>query len=607
MQHCTSPLFISDNFCPDCGDKIDNPLTITPVEQCIPDILDELKTYCPEASIYTGWVEKTHHYKRVHRSGGKDSQTLYYSYWFLTLNNEQGIEKTISVSSEDSSLDSVSKGDIITFLQPTGYVLHYQLADKSDRQIVTHNQAATGVVFHRNTGQESILEPAYEVDDFSKFGTVFSTLFLAALLSMPAAFAEFYTFEVAGFITAAITVIGSVFRINSKTNKFETESARLLEIKRTVKRILGVSITQMGYDKRGRATNNDDVYCINCEQLVDSAYHYCHCCGQPQEPAEIAQPPLLTEVTTNGDTAIANDSELSQQSHALAATAGKVTPISKAAGKRMTRRDKIRQVCESFIGYDSHSFENKHIFAKNYPCTISTSSSIVQVTDKEVETSVNDSTNTYTSTTRTDYTNRYGSTVRSEYRTETTSHRQRNSNLYGELTIETPEGKIQTYKAARSLLSTADVGDWIMLGSSRLEGKAEQLDYDEFYYNISKDNLIQPESVTQWSRVSAKSQTFVFLMFALAIACSVYFNELVDLAANFVPHDILRSILGFANELSIPAYLLPMGVFTVFFIFVILLARGFSKDRKRDLSHSLASLKAKLAKCQQERESFLKL
>ncbi|MCL1092781.1 hypothetical protein [Shewanella kaireitica] len=602
MQHCTSPLFINDNFCPDCGDKVDNQLTITPVAQCIPDILDELKTYCPEASIYTGWVEKTHHYKRVHRSGGKDSQTLYYSYWFLTLNNEQGIEKTISVSSEDSSLDSVSKGDVITFLEPTGYYLNYQLADKSDRQIVTHNEAATGVVFHRHSGQESILLPAYEVEDFSKFGTFLSTLFLAALVSLPGAFAELYTFEVAGFIAAAITVIGSVFRINSKTNKFETESARLLEIKRTVKRILGVSISQMGYDKRGRTANNDDVYCINCEHLINSSYHYCHCCGQPQNITEVAQPSLITDA----DSSAVNE-QISSQSHALSANNGNVTPITQASNKRMTRRDKIMQVCAPYMGYDSHSFENKHIFAKNYACTIATSSSIVRVTDKEVETSVSDKTNTYTSTTRTDYTNRYGSTVRSEYRTETSSHRQRNSNLYGELTIETPDGKIQTYKAARSLLSTADVGDWIMLGSSRLEGKAEQLDYDEFYYNISKDNLIQPESVTQWSRVSAKSQTFVFLMFALAIGCSVYFNELVDLAANFVPHGILRSILGFANELSIPAYLLPMGVFTVFFIFVIFLARGFSKDRKRDLSHSLASLKAKLAKCQQERESFLKL
>ncbi len=602
MQHCTSPLFINDNFCPDCGDKIDNQLAITPVAQYIPDILDELKKYCPEASVYTGWVEKTHHYKRVHRSGGRDSETLYYSYWFLTLNNEQGIEKTISVSSEDSSLDSVSKGDVITFLEPTGYYLNYQLADKSDRQVVTHNEAATGVVFHRDSGQESILTPAYEVEDFSKFGTFFSTLFFAALVSLPGFFAEFYTLEVAGFMTAAITVIGSVFRINSKTNKFENDSARLLEIKRTVKRILGVSINQMGYDKRGREANNSDVYCISCEQLIDSAYHYCHCCGQPQSITEVAQPSLITD---------GESPEITEQrsipSHALAAGTGNVTPITQASDKRMTRRDKILQVCAPYISFDSHAFENKHIFAKNYPCTIATSSSIVRVTDKEVETSVSDSTNTYTSTTRTDYTNRYGSTVRSEYKTETSSHRQRNSNLYGELTIETPEGKVQTYKAARSLLSTADVGDWIMLGSSRLEGKEQQLDYDEFYYNVSKDNLIQPESVTQWSRVSAKSQTLVFLMLALAIGCSVYFSELVNLAARFVPHDILRSIIGFADELSLPAYLLPMGVFTVFLVFVLLLSRRFSKHTKRNQAQALASLQAKLAKCRQERETFLKL
>jgi hypothetical protein len=84
---------IEDNYCPDCGDKIDNLVTIKSVITLHPDIIDELKVHCPDATIYTGWVEKTHHYKRRHKSGGSNSQTLYYSYWFLTFNNEQ-IERT---------------------------------------------------------------------------------------------------------------------------------------------------------------------------------------------------------------------------------------------------------------------------------------------------------------------------------------------------------------------------------------------------------------------------------------------------------------------------------------------------------------------------------
>jgi hypothetical protein len=618
MQHCSSPLFINDSFCPDCGDKIDNTLSIKPLEQHHPDIIETLLTHCPDANIYTGWVEKTHHYKRVHRSGGNNSQTLYYSYWFLTLNNEKNQPFTISISSEDSSFDSVAKGDVMTFLQPTSYNLNYKLADASDKHIVTHTEAATAVIFHRDSGQESILIPAYEPEEFSKFSTFLGVFFFSAVAAISGLWFDLYNVEAACVITSILTLFGSIYRISSKTKAFEAEIAKYDEIKRTIKRILGVSNKDMGYDRRGREVKNDDVYCISCEHLINSHYHYCHCCGQSQlneapaifieqTPQRLSASGIESDSDRDNESSdaetITNIAPDSEQSHAMTATSDNVTPITSAPRQRMTRRDKILQVCAPFSTVENAEHQHKHIFAQNYQCTLSTSSNIVRVTDKEVGTSVSDHTDVSTTTTRTDYRNGYGS-VRSEYKTETSSHRQRNSNLYGELTVETPEGEVQSFKAARSLLGSADIGDWILLGSSKIEGKAERVDYDEFYYNISKDNLIEPESMTSWGRVSGKSQTIVILLFALAVGSTIYFHDMMNMLAPLVPNTVWNAVFALTTLLTLPISYTPMVLFSLFFVVILVIARMYRNHTKKKLHLALKPLQVALEKCQQARESF---
>ena len=577
MQHCTSQLFFNNLFCPDCGDKVTEPLTIKPIEIYHPDILDNLKEHCPDASVYTGWVESTHFYKRLYRSSGKDSETLYYSYWFLTLNNEKNEPFTISISSEDSSLDSVIKGDVLTFLHPTNYTLYYKLANANDSNIVTHNNAAPVVIFHRKSGQESILEPAYEVENFSKFGTFFSTLLLVAVATVAGFLFELFNIETAYIITGLLTVFGSIYRIKGKTKVFETQTKRLDEIKRTIKRILGVSISDMGYDSRAREINNDDVYCIGCENLIDSHYQYCPCCSQSQETESSA---LLTAspqkmMVDKVDATI--DVKLSPEQQALAMT----SPLNNMASivpHRLTRQEKVLQECQAYTTDEKTEHLQKYLFDEDYQCIFTTSSNIIKVTDKDIATSVSDNTHVTQTTTRTDYKNRYGSTVRSQYRTETSSHRQRDSTLYGELTIETPEGEVKSFKAEKSLLGSADVGDWLLIGSSTAEGKAGRSDYNEFYYNISKDTLIEPESLTHWQRKSSKSQFIGWSLFLLSFAASFAFSH-------------------------------PAAIFVVVLVSIIISvsARRFSRHTKEKTRSTLAPLYETLKRCKQERESFLKI
>jgi hypothetical protein len=596
MKHCTTTLTIEDNYCPDCGDKIDNLVTIKPVITLHPDVIDELKVHCPDATIYTGWVEKTHHYKRRHKSGGSNSQTLYYSYWFLTLNNENGEQKTVSVSSEDSSLARVVKGDVITILMPTDYCANYPLADKSEANIVTHNELAPVVIFHRDSGQESIREPGYSVDDFSKVGIFISALVICCILGGIGLYLKLYHFELGAMLAGVATIISSSIWISSRTKTFDAETARLAEIKKTTKHILSVSIDEMGYDQRARQAKKDDVYCHHCDALNDNQYRYCSSCGALQIN-EMADELILA------DNVVHNERD---KTHALTeAGHGLIDRV--PPSMRITRQEKIQQTCHPFITHNESDYLHKHVLVSNFPCTITSYSQLVKVIDKSVQSDVSDNTQVSSTTTRTDYKNHYGTTVRSEYNTTTTSHRQRDSRIYGELMVETPEGEEKAFQAPQSLLGTADIGDWILLGYSKIEGNGTNDDYNEFYFNINKNETIKPETARHWTRTSNKSQMIILMFLILAIAVTMYFEPVMSVIFSVIPTVVAYPVFKLTEILNIPFNYSPLVLFTLVFILLIIMKSVFNRSNQKRRTIALGSLYDTLQQCQRAREPFLKL
>ncbi|AZG74130.1 zinc ribbon domain-containing protein [Shewanella livingstonensis] len=595
MKHCTTTLTIEDHYCPDCGDKIDNLVTIKSITVLHPDIIDELKVHCPNATIYTGWVEKTHYYKRRFQSGGSNSETLYYSYWFLTFNNENGEQKTVSISAEDSSLARVVKGDVITILMPTDYSANYPLAYKSEANLVTHNELAPVVVFHRDSGQESIREPGYRVEDFSKFGIFISALFLCCILGVIGGYFALYPFELGATLTVIATIISSSMWISRRTKTFDAETARLDEIKNTTKRILSVSIDDMGYNQRARQAKKDDVYCHHCDALNDNQYRYCSSCGALQINE------MASELIVD-----ANKAHNERDTHSLTElgnnTIERVVPPS-----RLTRQEKIQQTCHPFITHNESDYLHKHVLVSHFPCTITSYSQLVKVIDKSVQSDVSDNTQVSSRTTRTDYKNHYGMTIRSEYNTTTTSHRQRDSSIYGELMVETPEGEEKAFKAPQSLLGTADIGDWILLGYSRVEGRDTNDDYNEFYFNINKNETIKPETATHWSRTSNKSQMIILMLLILAIAVTVYFQPVMNAIFSIIPYAVGYPVFKLTDMLHIPINYSPLVLFTLVFILLIIIKSKFNRSNQKRRTLALGSLYDTLQQCQRAREPFLKL
>ncbi|MCT8985800.1 zinc ribbon domain-containing protein [Shewanella phaeophyticola] len=359
MKHCTTALTIEDHFCPDCGDNIENLVTIKSVIALHPDMIDDLKVHCPDATIYTGWVEKTHHYKRRYKSRGSHSETLYYSYWFLTLNNENGEQKTISISSEDSSLDRVAKDDIITILMPTNYSANHPLADKDDAKTVTHNELAPVVVFHRDSGQESIREPGYRVDGFSKANIFFNAFIFCCIVGFAGLYFEVYPFKLGALLTVIVTIIiGSIWS-SHRTKVFEAETARLAEIKKTTKRILGVSIDDMGYEQRARKAKKDDVFCPHCDALNDSQHRYCSSCGALQANDMVDELVSAASVTSNGQ----------DMTHSLTEAGSRsIEPV--PSSRRITRQEKILQTCHPFIMSNESDYIHKHVLVSNFPAQL---------------------------------------------------------------------------------------------------------------------------------------------------------------------------------------------------------------------------------------------
>ncbi|WP_041416084.1 hypothetical protein [Shewanella halifaxensis] len=51
-----------------------------------------------------------------------------------------------------------------------------------------------------------------------------------------------------------------------------------------------------------------------------------------------------------------------------------------------------------------------------------------------------------------------------------------------------------------SMLSSTDVGDYLLVGYSRLFYKKGNLTYGEYYYNISKGEWQMPQSVVNYNK-----------------------------------------------------------------------------------------------------------
>ena len=95
-----------------------------------------------------------------------------------------------------------------------------------------------------------------------------------------------------------------------------------------------------------------------------------------------------------------------------------------------------------------------------------------------------------------------------------------------------------------SMLSSTDVGDYLLVGYSRLYGKKRSHTYSEYFYNISKGEWQMPESVVDYGKTCLSAKFVVALLLGLTMTAAYFSSEYLICASSFGA--MMLTVLGFS-------------------------------------------------------------
>lgn len=562
MHHCGNALYLQDKFCSQCGEGIKESRKLVPLTDIEPGLLDDLLPSCPDAKTFTGRLKSSVHYRRRNNSG---NSSVTYSYWWITLESADGELKQISINAENKAFNSMKVGDVITLLEPTGITLTYKL-DSAAKGIVTNDQLAGGVILHNDDGQVSTLTNHYDCSEPSLFVTSLFGLVLAFIATViVAGVSDLGDSSIAVGIFISIACMVPLYY--NSVNNYHKAHARKESIKAVIAKILEVSKFQLGFHRIERPSQADDIFCGGCEQRIQADVSFCPHCGSNQ----FAQQNLLPEPEQEFGNISAMEADADTQLQVCNASA----PQARKSIREM-RLDKMKE----FYFTHKRDYIYRHVLSANEKFDGSAWCYMVQVTDRNMNTSISDV--THTETVRTDYKNGYGNVVDTRY--ETHSYRVRDSKLNGKITVEDELGEVFEQWLPESLMSHTDVGDYLLIGYSRRERNNRYRRYGEYYYNISKGRWEMPESIHEYGEISGLAKFIVFM--AAAGACALtYYTRQWELAASlfgvFMAGVIVKSWLNDkANNQSARELIKPI-MDTLYRV----------RDNKREILAYLAKLK----------------
>ena len=509
MHHCGNALYLQDKFCSQCGEGIKESRKLITLTDLEPNLLDDLTQSCPEASTFTCRLKSSVHYKRHHRSG---NNSVTYSYWWITLESAEGELKQISINAENKAFNSLKVGDVITLLEPTGITLTYKL-DSAAKGIVTNNQLAGGVILHNDDGQVSTLTNHYNCSHPSLPSFIVMGLVLACVAAL-IIYCNSNLGDGAMLAGIFVSIACMVPWYNSSVSSYKLNALRKERIKAVVARILEINKFQLGFHRVERPNLADDIFCGGCEQRIQADINFCPHCGYNQFAPQNLLPEPELELEFGGLVAMDAQSETQLQP-----CDAEVQP----QGRKSIREMRLDKMKEYFLRH-KQEYVYSHVLSPDEKFNGHSWCYMVQVTDRNMNTNVSDV--THTETTRTDYTNRYGRVVDSKY--ETTTYRIRSSNLSGKITVEDELGEVFEQWLPESLMSHTDVGDYLLIGYSKIENEQSKYSYGEYYYNVSKGRWNMPESVHSYGQISLLSKLLVFLA-ALGSGLLAYYSQSLEL------------------------------------------------------------------------------
>lgn len=440
MQHCTQPTYLSDHFCEECGDEIDNKTSLKTIEECAPDCLTEVKQYFPNAEIGTGVVESVYFYKRRYKDKEND---LIYSYCWVTMSQANGEKMQYSVSAENSLGANLKIGDVITLFRPYSWNLAHKFYLFEDSEIVTHDGFVDFVINHHAEEQISASGGRLKPSEKRRPELFIITLIIVPILAYFFIELSLDNIVNVAIVSAVLTFVSWFIEWTNISNKHEKKVVEFETIEDAFSLINSVTRQQLGYENLHRIKRDNDVICIHCQSRIASDAGYCHQCGSAQ-----VQVVPKSEQSLNCDVDVSN-------------TQADSVVVSSAPVSIKDLEDEIKE--EYALEYQA-PFEYANFYSKNYSGTMNVESVIGKVIDKKVAADVSDATTitTKTKTTTADYYNRNGGFVRTDkdVQTSKSQHRARSAGLLGLIVLSTAHGVISLRLPEQQIKAT-DIGDWM--------------------------------------------------------------------------------------------------------------------------------------------------
>ncbi|TMN71983.1 hypothetical protein CWB85_08975 [Pseudoalteromonas sp. S1727] len=570
MQHCQQAIYVTDNHCADCGEKLNEKPQLLSVEDIHPGVLDKLKKISPDAQMLTGIIKSMFYYKRQYKNA---NDNMLYGFWWLEVEDKNGVMHQFNIDAEKEILADLKKGDTITVFQPTQLFLTHKIATKEAKRKVLNNDFYPIVTAHFASSQRRSWDSA--VNDKYQGSTglwfIISLVMMIGLLC----FTEL-EFLHATLLTLPV-LIGILFMEIRRNKKEKLKKYTFYNYaKEVAEQILSTSKHQLGYDRLSRAHTNADIMCSGCQKRISSEALHCYECGEKQPHNTSDSPEKTAHLSSNNE---------------------HVAHVTKPSSIAELETELMREFSSEY----NNTYTHKNILGRNESGKIFHQTMLGKVIDKSQDAKSSQSERTVTRTYTTE-TYRGGVHVDTNETVHTDTYRNRHTSLSGELTLSTASGKIYTLNASEDIIGSVDLGDWIFYAYSNLETTHYNERYREYCHNITKQLNYQSSSVTEFSM--SKGVGLTILLGIIAAACTAYFEprDYFRAMKEFLPANTLWQLEQYPFILD-NIHFFPIALFCLFILLVAPIATIYAMINSSRLGRSVSKLKKMISKFQREYES----
>ncbi|PKF51171.1 hypothetical protein [Enterovibrio nigricans] len=480
----------------------------------------------PNAEVFTGVLTDTYRYKRIHRN---NSNVREVGCWWITVDDGEN-KRQITIDSEDKFLDSLNKGDIVTIYRPTPATKSYKIYGKDSQETVKNNDWAPGIVLHNEEGQRSSLDPIYKPTPTNVGGSLTTTLISSIIIMVALLYftdgRPFNSLESIFGAGAAIWVVLAALSIRKGNKRFAQEKQQYETITRYLQHMLECNILDLQAARIKRVYQQDDAVCSDCNNRIPLLSPYCFKCGCQN----VAIASLLAPVEENmafGGIADADATMLEHSQTAVACASADAAVVQKTP---VSAHDRLKEKVAAVMYSESTDYIHKYAVGSTKGA-LHGQVIFGTVIDRDLKSNVRSWTEEQVKTTT--YRNGYGREYSESSVVSRVNHRR--SNLNGYLVIRTLDGEEHAYNPGSTKLGATDIGDHVMVGLSdaKFDDKTAY-NYQQYYFNLSKDDLWTNECITSLSK-SGATRTLNGLLFFAAVGTGLYFSETRQEEMMFIP------------------------------------------------------------------------